>query len=59
VRLTDVTGTEVYDREGSESGDPGLDIDNAPRRDRRGALTFATTAEGEGRHNIIYCRCPR
>ena len=30
VRLTDVMGTEVYDRDGSELVDPGLYIDHAP-----------------------------
>jgi hypothetical protein len=30
VRLTDVMGTEVYDRDGSELVDPGLFIDHAP-----------------------------
>jgi hypothetical protein len=30
VRLTDLTGTEVYDRDGSEIIDPGLYIDHAP-----------------------------
>jgi hypothetical protein len=30
VRMTDVMGTEVYDRDGSEIVDPGLYIDHAP-----------------------------
>lgn len=30
VRLSDVMGTEVYDRDGSEIVDPGLYIDHAP-----------------------------
>jgi glycosidase len=30
VRLTDVIGTEIYDRDGSELVDPGLFIDHAP-----------------------------
>ncbi|HEV2099071.1 MAG TPA: alpha-amylase, partial [Stellaceae bacterium] len=30
VRLTDVMGTEVYDRDGSEIVDPGLYIDHGP-----------------------------
>jgi hypothetical protein len=30
VRLTDMMGTEVYDRDGSEVVDPGLYIDHAP-----------------------------
>ncbi len=30
VRLTDLTGTEVYDRDGSELLEPGLFIDHAP-----------------------------
>jgi hypothetical protein len=32
VRLTDIMGTEVYDRDGSELVDPGLYIDHAPWR---------------------------
>ena len=31
VRLTDVMGTEIYDRDGSELVGPGLFIDHAPR----------------------------
>jgi hypothetical protein len=30
VRLTDMIGTEVYDRDGSELNEPGLYIDHAP-----------------------------
>ena len=30
VRLTDLMGTEVYDRDGSEIADSGLYIDHAP-----------------------------
>ena len=30
-RLTDIMGTEVYDRDGSDLVDNGLYIDNAPR----------------------------
>ena len=30
VRLTDVMGSEIYDRDGSELVDPGLFIDHAP-----------------------------
>jgi hypothetical protein len=30
VRLTDLIGTEIYDRDGSELIDPGLFIDHAP-----------------------------
>ena len=30
VRLTDLMGTEIYDRDGSEIVDPGLYIDHAP-----------------------------
>jgi glycosidase len=32
VRLTDVMGTEIYDRDGSELIGPGLFIDHAPRQ---------------------------
>ena len=32
VRLADLIGTEIYDRDGDELADPGLYIDHAPRQ---------------------------